>query len=55
MSDDLVKAILELIEASRPFTGGDVVDETSGTIPLMDRLEEAISQMESALISERDK
>ena len=32
----------ELIDAAKPFTSGDVVDETSGTIPLMERLEDAI-------------
>jgi len=39
------KAILaELIEAASPFTCNDVVDETCGTIPLMDRLELAIAE-----------
>lgn len=34
--------MLELIQAAEPFTSGDVVDEVSTTIPLMERLEKAI-------------
>ncbi len=45
---DKVK-IKELIEAAKPFLSGDVVDETSGTIPLMDRLENAIDAVEEEL------
>lgn len=42
--------ILEnLVNASRPFTSGDIVDETSGTIPLIDRLKSAIKRAESLL------
>ena len=44
------KLILEnLVNASRPFTSGDIVDETSGTIPLMKRLKSAIERAEKLL------
>lgn len=44
------KLILKnLINASRPFVSGDVVDGTSGTIPLMERLKSAIESAESLL------
>jgi len=38
----LREKLKELLEAAIPFTSGDTVDETSGTIPLMIRLEHAI-------------
>ena len=41
---DIIK---ELIESAKPFLSGDVVDETCGTIPLMDRLEKAIEAVEA--------
>jgi len=41
------KLIKELIEASKPFISGDIVDETSGTILLMEALEEAINAAEA--------
>jgi len=47
MSMEELKIIKELIEASKPFTGDDVVDETCGTVPLMIRLEEAIKEAEA--------
>jgi hypothetical protein len=40
------KAVLELIEAAKPFLDGNIVDETCGTIPLMNRLEAAIDAIE---------
>lgn len=46
MTDNEKKILRELIEAARPFTSGDTVDETSGTIPKMDRLEQAIDDAE---------
>lgn len=42
MTDKEREVLLELIEAASPFTSGDTVDETDGTIPLMYRLEWAI-------------
>ena len=39
---ELESALSDLIDASKPFTSGDVVDETCGTIPLMERLENSI-------------
>lgn len=39
----------ELIESARPFTSGDTVDETCGTIPLMARLKKAIEAAEKKL------
>ena len=47
------KILRELIEAARPFTSGNTVDETSGTIPLMERLSEAIRNAEKALNNAR--
>ena len=44
------KRILEaLIAAAKPFTSDDVVDETSGTIPLMESLRKAIAAAEREL------
>ena len=44
------KLILEnLINASRPFTSGDVVDEVSTTVPLIERLKSAIKRAEELL------
>lgn len=39
----------ELIQAAKPFLSGDVVDETDGTLPLMDRLGRAIKQAKISL------
>ena len=33
----------QLATAAEPFTSPDIVDETDGTIPLMDKLEEALT------------
>lgn len=41
--------VLELIQAAEPFTSGDTVDETSGTVPLMDRLEKALKKAKEIL------
>ena len=41
--------LYELIEAARPFTDGNVVDELDATIPLMERLDDAIKMAESLL------
>lgn len=39
------KSILhELAEAATPFTSGNIVDETNGTTPLMERLDRAIER-----------
>ena len=43
------KIIKRLVKAAKPFTSGDVVDETDGTIPLMEELEEAIAEIESQI------
>jgi hypothetical protein len=51
MADNAI--IRELIEAARPFIDGAVVTETSGTIPLMDRLEAAIEAAETFLEEKR--
>ena len=39
----------EIVEASKPFLSSDNVDETSGTIPLTERLEKVIEQIEEIL------
>ena len=50
MSDTkLIEAVKALIEAARPFLLDTVVTETSGTIPLMERLEEAIEEAQERL------
>ena len=49
MTEQEVKLIRGLILAAKPFLSGDVVDETSGTIPLMETLEDAIESMEAIL------
>jgi len=36
----------DVAEAAKPFLSGDVVDETCGTIPLMEALEKALNQLE---------
>jgi hypothetical protein len=41
--------LIELMKAAKPFTSGDIVTETMGTIPLMERLEEAIDEAEKLL------
>jgi len=46
---DCREVINELIIAARPFTDCDVVDETSGTIPLMERMKYAIADAEEFL------
>ena len=50
MSDTkLIEAVKALIKAASPFLLDTVVTETSGTIPLMDRLEEAIEEAQKRL------
>jgi hypothetical protein len=46
---DVSEALQRLIAAARPFISADVVDETTGTIPLMEELASAIEQAESVL------
>ncbi len=41
--------VAALIAAAKPFLSGDVVDETAGTIPLMQTLQDAITAAEKAL------
>jgi hypothetical protein len=54
--DQLRAQINVLREAATPFTSPDVVDETSGTIPLMDALEKALSSTpEQSLAEYRNK
>jgi len=49
--DDLESILNKLIEASIPFTSGDTVDETCGTMPLMELLEDTINQSKKLLES----
>ena len=46
---ELIEALEALIEAAKPFLKDTVVTETSGTIPLMERLEEAIEKAQEWL------
>lgn len=43
------KIILDLIESARPFLDANIVDETSGTVMLMERLEKAIEAAENEI------
>ena len=47
MNETERKAVRELIEAAKPFCDDRTVDVTSGTGPLMDRLERAIEAIEN--------
>jgi len=53
--DEIRKALRDLVEASEPFTSGDVVDETSGTIPLMKSLDDAIKAARELLKQEDER
>ena len=46
---ELARALQELIAAARPFLLDTVVTQTSGTIPRIDRLEEAIEEAQDYL------
>ena len=41
--------LLKLLEHAKPFLSSDVVDETRGTIPLMEDLKKAIEAIEERL------
>ena len=45
----LIEALRALVEAAKPFLNDTVVTETSGTIPLLDKLEEAIDDAQCRL------
>ena len=47
--------IRKLTSAARPFTSGDIVDKTGGTIPLMDKLGEAIEEAERFVETKENK
>jgi len=49
LTPDEISTIRKLIEAAKPFTSGETVTETSGTIPLMEELEDAIEAAEAIL------
>ena len=49
MTEKEIDILRALIEACRPFTSGDVVTETSGTIPLIEALEDAIESAEAVI------
>lgn len=49
MTPGQLKTLKALIDAATPFTSGDVVGETSATLPLMERLEKAIKEAEQLL------
>jgi hypothetical protein len=49
MTKEEAQKIAELIEAAKPFLSADVVDETSGTIPLTQKLAAAIDAAEELL------
>lgn len=45
----MIEELKELIDAARPFTSGDIVDELCATVPLMERLESAIKAAEEVI------
>ena len=45
----LIEALKALVEAAKPFLDDTVVTETSGTIPLLDKLQEAIDDAQRRL------
>ena len=50
MSDTkLIEAVKALVEAAKPFLDDTVVTETIGTIPLLDKLQEAIDDAQRRL------
>lgn len=50
MTTDPIRAVLkDLIVCAEPFTSGDTVVETSGTIPLMEALDKKIGEAQAAL------
>ena len=44
-----INAVVELKNAAEPFTSGDIVTELTGTIPLMERLKEAIEEIDKLI------
>lgn len=48
------EAVKELRDAAEPFTSGDIVDETVGTEPLMERLEIAIRRIDDLMSYESE-
>jgi hypothetical protein len=48
-TDPVKRALFDLMKAAAPFTNGDIVTETSGTIPLMESLEDAIKNAQEVL------
>jgi hypothetical protein len=49
LTSEEIQTIRRLVEAAKPFLSPDVVTETSGTIPLMERLEEVITEVKALL------
>ena len=49
MTPEQKKIVAALIAAAKPFLSGDVVDETTETIPLMQALQDAITAAEKEL------
>ncbi len=45
-----IEVIKELRDAAEPFISGNIVDETEGTEPLMERLEAAIKRVDSFML-----
>ena len=52
MKKEIRIVVEDLIESARPFLDGNVVDETTGTLPLMEKLEQAINKTEEILKEE---
>ena len=48
-ADRVTELAKRLIKAAQPFLSGNVVDETTGTIPLMADLSDAIDELEAEI------
>ena len=46
---NVIEVLRELIRAAKPFLDDTVVDETAGTIPLLEALEKAIEKAEGCV------
>ena len=50
MTDKELILVNNLIEAAKPFLSGDVVDELTTTIPLMEELEKSINELQEVIL-----
>ena len=46
---EFIQAVKELLDAAKPFINDDIVTETTGTIPLVERLESAVEEIDDLI------